>query len=292
MTGVSRRRFLAGGLASTAAVAGVASTAAACGDDEGTATSAGGAGAPRYLEFEGAHQTGITHPANEQGLLAAFDLTATSLDDVRETFVALTEETRRLMAGEPYEDRGYRWHFGRGASAGAIPTNGGLHVVFAGVPPVRFRAAARSDKGAFLARVLGEVHQGLAAEVRAAIFATEPVAFAGEPGFLRRAAGPGWALVGDAGYFKDPFTAHGITDALRDAEILARAVIAGTDAALRRYVATRDALSRPLFEATDALAALDWSYPEAKALHKALSAAMKAEQDWLAAGAPSLRRAA
>jgi flavin-dependent dehydrogenase len=190
------------------------------------------------------------------------------------------------------EDRGYRWHYGRGASAGAIPTNGGLHVVFAGVPPGRFRAAARGDRGAFLARVLSEVHRGLAAEVRGALFATEPVAFAGEPGFLRQAAGPGWALVGDAGYFKDPFTAHGITDALRDAEILARAVLAGTDAALRRYVATRDALSRPLFEATDALAALDWSFPEAKALHKALSAAMKAEQDWLAAGGPSLRRAA
>ena len=33
--------------------------------------------------------------------------------------------------------------------------------------------------------------------------------------------GPGWALVGDAGYFKDPITTHGITDALRDAELLA-----------------------------------------------------------------------
>jgi deferrochelatase/peroxidase EfeB len=105
MTGVSRRRFLAGGLASTAAVAGVTSTAAACGDD-GDAASAGGPAAPaRYLDFEGPHQTGITHPANEQGLMAAFDLTATGLDEVRETFLALSEEARRLMGGEPYEDR-------------------------------------------------------------------------------------------------------------------------------------------------------------------------------------------
>ena len=105
MTGVSRRRFLAGGLASTAAVAGVAGAAACGGDgDEGGASASGGAG-PQYLDFEGRHQTGITHPANEQGLLAAFDLTADSLDEVRETFVALTEETRRLMAGDPYEDR-------------------------------------------------------------------------------------------------------------------------------------------------------------------------------------------
>jgi flavin-dependent dehydrogenase len=40
------------------------------------------------------------------------------------------------------------------------------------------------------------------------------------PGYLRRAAGPGWALVGDTGYFKDPLTAHGISDAMRDAEFL------------------------------------------------------------------------
>ena len=32
---------------------------------------------------------------------------------------------------------------------------------------------------------------------------------------LRRPWGPGWALVGDAGYFKDPISTHGITDALR-----------------------------------------------------------------------------
>jgi deferrochelatase/peroxidase EfeB len=104
MTGVSRRRFLAGGLASTAAVAGVTSTAAACGDD-GDAASAGGPAPARYLDFECPHQTGITHPANEQGLMAAFDLTATGLDEVRETFVALSEEARRLMGGEPYVDR-------------------------------------------------------------------------------------------------------------------------------------------------------------------------------------------
>lgn len=107
MGGVSRRRFLAGGLASTAAVAGgAAATAAACGDDgDGTASTSGGPSSARYLDFEGCHQTGITHPANEQGLMASFDLTATSLEEVRQTFVALTEEARRLMGGEPYEDR-------------------------------------------------------------------------------------------------------------------------------------------------------------------------------------------
>ena len=60
-------------------------------------------------------------------------------------------------------------------------------------------------------------------------------------------------------------------------------MLAGTDAAMAAYEATRDALSRPLFAATDAMAALDWNFAEAKALHGDLSRAMKAEQDWLAA---------
>ena len=109
---------------------------------------------------------------------------------------------------------------------------------------------------------------------------------------MRQPFGRGWALVGDAGYFKDPSTAHGITDALRDAELLARAVIAGTDAALADYAATRDALSQPLFAATDAMAGLDWNFPEAMALHRDLSRAMKLEQDWLAANRRGLVRAA
>ena len=38
---------------------------------------------------------------------------------------------------------------------------------------------------------------------------------------VREAAGPGWALVGDASEHRDPITGHGITDAFRDAELLA-----------------------------------------------------------------------
>ena len=50
----------------------------------------------------------------------------------------------------------------------------------------------------------------------------------GENAYKTRAyAGRGWALVGDAGYHKDPITGYGITDALRDAELLAEAAGAG-----------------------------------------------------------------
>jgi flavin-dependent dehydrogenase len=190
------------------------------------------------------------------------------------------------------EDRGYRWHFGQGVAAGAIPTNDGLHAVFVGMRPARFRASAGTPPAAVIRAILAEVHRGLAEEVAAGAFETAPLGFLGEPGWLRQPFGPGWALVGDAGYYKDPVTAHGITDALRDAELLARAVRAGTDAALLDYAATRDALSWPLFAATDALAGLDWSYAEAKALHKDLSRAMKIEQEWLAENRSGLMRAA
>lgn len=43
-------------------------------------------------------------------------------------------------------------------------------------------------------------------------------------GFFRRSAGPGWALVGDAGHFKDPSPGQGISDALRQSVVLAEAI--------------------------------------------------------------------
>jgi len=57
----------------------------------------------RHLEFHGPHQAGITHAANEQGLLAAFTVTADDRAELRETFEALTAEADRLMSGTPYE---------------------------------------------------------------------------------------------------------------------------------------------------------------------------------------------
>ena len=106
--------------------------------------------------------------------------------------------------------------------------------------------------------------------------------FTGGLGFIRQAHGPGWALVGDAGYFKDPLTAHGITDALRDAEILARAVLTGRPQSLQLYQDMRDELSRALFDITDDIASFRWSLEQAKTLHTQLSAAMRAETDYMA----------
>ncbi|MBL8701240.1 MAG: NAD(P)/FAD-dependent oxidoreductase [Alphaproteobacteria bacterium] len=183
--------------------------------------------------------------------------------------------------------QGYHWHYRDGASVGVIETNAAQHCVFAAVPPSRFRGDLLRDPVAGYHRVLREVSPALGEAVEAATPASRIWPFAGRKGFFRRATGPGWALVGDAGYFKDPITAHGITDALRDAELLADAAAAGTEAALARYAALRDELSLPLFEATDAIASFDWDMPTLERLHKALNQAMKHEvAQLLARGEP------
>jgi flavin-dependent dehydrogenase len=96
---------------------------------------------------------------------------------------------------------------------------------------------------------------------------------------MRRAWGDGWALVGDAGCFRDPLTAHGITDALRDAELLARAVVAGGPAALAGYQEIRDRAATTFFDLSDRVASFEWELEELKALHKALAAEMAAETE-------------
>jgi flavin-dependent dehydrogenase len=125
------------------------------------------------------------------------------------------------------EDRGYRWFYGSSAAAGAIPTNEGRHAVFATVPPVRLRAC-HGSRGSLLLRTIAEINPSFGETLLAGAAVSVPVAFSGMPGVLRQATGSGWALVGDAGYYNDPLTVHGITDALRDATLLAAAATVGT----------------------------------------------------------------
>src|SRR5262249_59975513 len=97
------------------------------------------------------------------------------------------------------------------------------------------------------------------------------------PGSLRAPAGPGWALVGDAGLLLDPIPGQGIGDALRDAELLAGAVAAGLGGdrplatALAGYQRARDRAARPMYDFTARLAALSPPGPGENALFEALS---------------------
>lgn len=183
---------------------------------------------------------------------------------------------------------GYHWFYREGHGGGAIPTNDGETCVFVALTPERFHEKRRQGLEALYHDALRGTSVELAERVRSTGVRVKLRAFAGAPGVLRRAAGPGWALVGDAGYFKDPVTAHGITDALRDAELLARAVAQGSDEALSEYQATRDRLSRGLIEVTDRLASFEWSLEEAKALHLRLSKEMSIGVDHLIALPPDV----
>jgi 2-polyprenyl-6-methoxyphenol hydroxylase-like FAD-dependent oxidoreductase len=95
--------------------------------------------------------------------------------------------------------------------------------------------------------------------------------------------------VGDAGYFKDPLGTHGMSQALRDAELLSHAVLdAAYDdrplkQALSSYERSRDGLSAGMFAATDALASYDWDSAEVERLLRQLSTEMSREVDTVAA---------
>ena len=94
--------------------------------------------------------------------------------------------------------------------------------------------------------------------------------------FFRKPYGSGWALVGDAGYHKDPITAQGISDAFRDAELLANAVDAGLsdtkplEEAMSEYEQRRNEAAMPMYEFTSQLATLEPPPPEMQHLFAAL----------------------
>jgi flavin-dependent dehydrogenase len=177
---------------------------------------------------------------------------------------------------------GFHWHFAENVAAGVIPTNNGQHCVFASVPTKAFAGISRKNMEAEFFRILQANSPNLREDVGNAHLVGNLRGFGGARGYLRKSHGAGWALVGDAGYFKDPLTAHGITDALRDAELLARAVLEGRSGALAAYQSARDALSRPLFDVTEAITSFRWNLDEVKFLHTQLSASMRAEADHIA----------
>ncbi|HET6986384.1 MAG TPA: NAD(P)/FAD-dependent oxidoreductase, partial [Kribbella sp.] len=172
---------------------------------------------------------------------------------------------------------GYEWAYAVGGGAGLIPTNDGLTCVFVATTPDRMRALRRCGTERAFATLLTET----APELADRVLPSEPVGamhgWAGAVGFVRQSWGPGWALVGDAGYYKDPITTHGITDALRDAELLAGAILGS--ASFADYQATRDRLSSRLFEATEAVASYRWSLDDARVLLREVSSAMRDEVD-------------
>ena len=176
---------------------------------------------------------------------------------------------------------GYHWYFGQGLGAGSIPTNGGESCIFVAARQSYYDDVLRFDRANCHHDILRRLAPELADHVDAR--GTGPLkAYRGRPGFIRKPAGPGWMLVGDAGFFRDPATSHGISDALRDAELAARAVLAGSQGAMDAYQAARDTFAYPVLETTDAVCGFDWTPGELKRHHKRLSEVIKAEIAFLA----------
>ena len=181
----------------------------------------------------------------------------------------------------------YHWAYRPGATAGVVPTGNGLACVWAGTPTARFDALRTEDLEASFRELLAEAAPEVAQSIAAAPPGGRLRGFPGAPGYVRSCGGPGWALVGDAAYYKDPITAHGITDALRDAELLARAVLDAPNGgraqldALQDYQHTRDRLSEKLFDTTERIASYQWDLTELRAHLRALSTAMRPEVDAL-----------
>ena len=176
---------------------------------------------------------------------------------------------------------GLHWHFAKNVAAGVIPTNNG-HCVFAAVPAQRFSATFRGDIARGFLQVLASICPELHEDIDRATLIGRLRGWGGGKSCLRQCHGAGWALVGDAGYFKDPLTAHGITDALRDAELLSRAVVMGGTQALKACQQERDGLSLPFMRVTDGIASFSWDLSEVKQLHAELSALMKMEASHIA----------
>ena len=178
---------------------------------------------------------------------------------------------------------GYEWAYARQAAAGMIATGGGLTCVFVSTTPRRMRLLRSVGAEAAFDALFAQAAPAHVDRLAGASRVGRLRGWAGARGHLRRPWGPGWALVGDAGYFKDPISAHGMTDALRDAELLADALVAGWSgdvpeaAALAGYQAQRDALSTRLFEASDLIAAYDWDRNRIQQLGREVSAAMADE---------------
>jgi 2-polyprenyl-6-methoxyphenol hydroxylase-like FAD-dependent oxidoreductase len=151
----------------------------------------------------------------------------------------------------------------------AVQTNDGLTMLVVGWPYAE-SSAYKTDIEANYLKTL-ELAPEFAARVRSAK-REAPFAGGAVPNYFRQRSGPGWALVGDAGYNKDPITAQGISDAFHDAELCSAALDeAFTGArsyrdAMSDYQRARDTDALPIYEFTTQLATLEPPPPEMQQL--------------------------
>jgi 2-polyprenyl-6-methoxyphenol hydroxylase-like FAD-dependent oxidoreductase len=165
----------------------------------------------------------------------------------------------------------------------AVPTHDDLTLVIVGWPYSEFAANKKDIEGTYLAAIgmAPAFAERLRRGKREAPFAGAAVA-----NYFRKPFGPGWALVGDAGYLKDFITGQGIMDAFRDAELCVRAIdeaFAGRSSfeeAMAFYQHARDAAVKPMYDLTCELATLEHPPPEMMRLFRAIASNQAAMDDF------------
>ncbi len=174
----------------------------------------------------------------------------------------------------------------------AIPTHDNLTVVPFGWPVEEFKANRGDIEGNFFAAA--DYAPEFAERVRAAKRESKFIGSADLPGYFRKPFGRGWALLGDAGYHKNPITAMGINDAFRDAELVADALDGAfsggrsLEDGMSDYQQTRDREAGPVYEFTDEFAQLQPPPPEMQQLIGAMHGNQEAMDGFISVQASTL----
>jgi flavin-dependent dehydrogenase len=174
----------------------------------------------------------------------------------------------------------------------ALPTHDGLTCLVVGWPRSQFEANRKDYEEHYMKAL--ELAPEFAERVRGATRETRFTGTADLAGFFRKPYGPGWALVGDAGYHKDPITAFGIGDAFRDAEGVSAALddaLAGRrsyDDAMGAFQSARDEESGALYDFTCEFAKVEPPAPEMQQLLGAVSQSREASDDFVSVMAGTL----
>jgi 2-polyprenyl-6-methoxyphenol hydroxylase-like FAD-dependent oxidoreductase len=172
-------------------------------------------------------------------------------------------------------------------AVGCFPTHDGLTLIAALWPCSRFHEI-RTDLEHHFRQSL-ESTPTVARRLEGARREEKWFGIAGLPNYFRQPFGPGWALVGDAAYNRDPITAQGISDAFMDAEALAAAlgdVWSGRRQLLEASAArqtTRDRRVKPMYEFTSQLATLEPPPPLMQRLFLALRGNQEATNQYFSA---------
>ncbi|BBX23645.1 FAD-dependent oxidoreductase [Mycolicibacter terrae] len=136
-------------------------------------------------------------------------------------------DNQRMMAYAYYEDAhpqsrhvAMQWRYGDDLVT-VFPCDGGQLVALQ-MPPVRRADEYRADRSAAFAATIDRIPP-YAERLRGCTRVSNILVSYHHPSYFRHSHGPGWALAGDAGHFKDPVTAQGIRDALRFGRLLGEA---------------------------------------------------------------------